>query len=307
MQLANLEATATSFRDKNVPFGEHSYELRGQKGEATSLTVTCGAVVGPGQVLSRLEFDSGLATDLTVGLDGLMWIMNAWDLTILRYDPDTGTFGEAIPLPIERTPQRFSWPARIACDRENGLVYILDQFDDSLFTFDGSMTHVNDPVKLVLTDDEEARIYIASLVFSPTGNNDQGSLLLVEGNEATIYEISRQGEVLRSFRHPDWHRDPPREANAPFGPFVFGLAWPPEGGDAFLDLSGGTMWDRRTTRLLRVSAFDGEPTGYEIPLAGLDLRAEDTSDNHVNILWHGDRLFALNAFELAGVLYELRA
>ncbi len=314
-----LEAAATSFRDENVPFGEHRYELWGEQGETVSLSATCEVLVGPGQVLSRFELDGAYAADFTIGPDGLFWIAGTdptdfydltLDLKIRRYNPDQQTYEEPIsllPFFEGNIHAEFSRPDRITYDDVHDRIYIVDRRDNSFHTFDSSLEErLRPPVNLALRDGEEAEVYIGPLVFSPSGNGNQGSIFFVEAYEATVYEISLVGEVIRSFRHVDWDRDPPLEADSPFGPYVYGIARPPEGNGAFLDLSGGTAWDGTMTRIFRARTSDGTPTGYEIPLTGIQGVAEDGYEKWLGVLWQGDRLFVLNGFEDTGVLYELR-
>jgi hypothetical protein len=303
---AVLPGTATSFRD-GAPPGSHRYELGGERDGDTTRFISCEAVVGPGQVLRRFVLDMSSASDLTVGPDDYLWIIDPRALEIVRYDPTFDTFEDPLPVPLEPSELDSRYPARIACDRSGGLLYVvvclLEPETYVLHTFNGQLEQVADPVPITLYDDPDTSVYISALMFSPTGNGGQGSILLMEANAARIFELSRGGEVLANgVRHPDWDREPPPEGSR-YGPYVFGMTRPAAGGDTLLDVTGGLLWDRRATRILRIRQADGQPTGYEIPLDGMDLYG---STSGVSLQWHNDRLFALNGFELTGVLYELR-
>jgi len=301
-QVAVLPGDATSYNDTGLGPGTYNYRMWAEADGLATEPFSCTRFIGPGQVLLRRELPGNSAGDMAIGPDGLLWITDPGLLAILRYDPANDAFEDALLMPFSPPAGEDFWPSLIAVDPAGSKVYILEIAAMELYTFSSDLTQLGDPVKIELPKEEEDQeFYPTSLIFDPQAGSGQGGFFLLEGETARIYELDRRGNVLRSFRHPDWDREPP-PPDSPLGPSVFGMAAVP-GSPGLLDLTGGALWDRGATRILRVNKSDGVPTGWEMPFDGLDVWSWPGA---TAILWYGERLFALNVLELRGVLYELR-
>lgn len=300
-QHAALPGDAAEFLDERLAPGEYAYTVRGIRGALATGAPGCKAVAGPGRVLARVELAASSPGDFTLGLDGLVWLTDPALSLVRCLDPESWFEIRAVALAIESPDDKAVWPLRIACDREGGLTYVIDVRHLTLHAFDAGFAPVADAAPLALRDDPDDPRYPGQLVFNPAGNGGEGSLLFVEEYQALIHEIARTGEILRTFRHPDWFREVPPEGSR-FAPWACGMALAPVAGQ--LDLAGGSAWDGWTRRILRVSLADGAPTGWEVPLAGVAL---STTPGEFSLLRLGTRLVGLEAYEYEGVVYEIEA
>ncbi len=298
---AVLPGDATEFFDPDLAPGEHTFSLRGARGELQTPALECRAVIGPGRVLARVELANDSPGDFALGPDGLVWLTDPDAMLVRCLAPLS--WGEVLsrPVGIQSPDARPVWPMRIACDIDGRLVYLIDMVHLTLHVFDADLAPLGDPVPLALRENPDDPRYPGQLVFNPAGDGGAGSLLFVEEYQAMLYEIGRDGSILRKVRHPDWYREIP-PAGSRFGPPAGGMAFAPSPG--FLDITGGSLWDGWTRRILRVSLQDATPTGYEIPCTGLALYSTPTD---ASLLRLGNRLCVLDPYEYQGVVYEIDA
>lgn len=270
-----LRNPAARWVDREVPFGEHEYRIRGivsgPDGEVASPWVSAKVWVGPGAILrQRFLWPAESPFQLTrdpVNGEFLVATNKPGDERTLHFFSKDFRYLESREIAVTEPWQIATLAVRRPAGSGREIYYItwqqpvpLGQADAQQFFF---ASELPDGLLSGLYEIRPPKPRQGFLTF-PTGlvwNPNTDTFLYLERNSATFVEIDPSGQTLREFPHPD----------PPFQNFVFGLgvAVAPERteldprGTVFFTTAGRR--DHRIT-LLREMTFDGTLTGFELPL-----------------------------------------
>lgn len=277
--VAILEGDANRHVDPALPEGVFTYEVRAVEGGEATTTGPCKAVIGPGRVLRHAEFDGELPVDLTVDTQDRILVSDFAERKILVYD-------DALLL-VRDFPVR---PFLEDDDRISGLAFRPET--DTVLVYNPTTQHVAEvdlegdpanrqPFFVDLPNDAEDpddEASVTAMDYSPGGDDGRGSLWILENTRSVAYEASLEGRILRALLHPDVDRVDVPEGLTYLGPYTSGLCLVPGSDGQYLELTGGTVYDRDTVRILRVDTRTGRALGgLDIPLAGADRVRPHTS------------------------------
>ncbi len=264
--IASLPGNANSYIDSSLPDGVYEYTIRGFVAALETDPEICSGVIGSGQVEDVVILDSvQFGLDITVG-GGLLYITTNSGF-IRRYTKELFLDGE-IPIPFTGPDDD---PAAIAYRPETDTLLVVNAFDNQLQEIDLTGVPVGPPVLLNIDVPDDDPTYLGAIAYDPNGNGGDGEIWATESTRSLVYRLSRQGDVLGVFTHPDELFAPTPDPSF-INTYCLGISGVPEVGGGFdlLDLGGGTWRDRIMTRAVRVDAATGVPVGSIIPFAGMN-------------------------------------
>ncbi len=301
--IATLPGTATGFVDAGLTAGVYDYSVHGVSASLTSDTVECTGVIGAGQVLDFVEM-AGIQFGLDITEGGGLLYITTNEGVIQAYTKQLFFDGE-IPIPFTGPDDD---PAAIAFRPETNTLLVVNAFDNMMQEIDLGGVPIGPPVLLQIDVPDDDPTYLGAMAYDPDGNGGLGEIWAVESTRAIVYRLARDGTLLGSFLHPDEVIEPTPDPSF-IDTFALGVSGVPEIGGGFgaIDLAGGTVFDRRTTRMIRVDPATGIPTGYETPLDGAAQISRDRYYGVINSTLFGERVtFALGIRSLQTRIYRLR-
>lgn len=264
--LATLPGSAASYVDAGLADGVHRYSVHGVAGPLSTSALECVGVIGAGQVLAETVITGfQFALDLAWG-NGVIYVSTN-EGTILVYFDDLSLAG-SIPMPFQGPDDD---PSGIAYRPETGTLLVLNAFDNRMQEIDLAGNLIGPPVLLDIPVPDDDPTWAGAIAYDPAGDGGQGAVWAVESNRAIVHRLGRDGELLGSFTHPDELFEPTPDPSF-LDTFAHGITGSPGGPGPFtaVDLPGGTVHERRMTRILRVDAATGAPIGVQIPLDGMN-------------------------------------
>ncbi|MCI0651770.1 MAG: hypothetical protein L0Z55_07790 [Planctomycetes bacterium] len=266
--LATLPGAATSYLDADLPPAVYRYRVRGEAATLSSGALACSGTIGAGQVqaLATLPEELYLALDLAEDAAGTLWISGDPNL-IYNYSKE---------LELIAT---FDGPFTGADDVLTGIAYRPET--DTLLAFNAATLALQelelnalptgDAVIAEIPIDPLDPPLIGAIEYDPGGNGGDGQIFAADIRHAVIYRIARDGALLGSFVHPDELALPTPDPSV-IDTFCLGISGVPESGGGFdeIDIAGGSAWDQRTTRFLRVDPTAGTPLGFQLPTVDID-------------------------------------
>ncbi|MFQ5653108.1 MAG: hypothetical protein ACE5GW_00070, partial [Planctomycetota bacterium] len=113
--------------------------------------------------------------------------------------------------------------------------------------------------------------WVGGIAYDPQGNGGDGEIYAVELSRGIVYRLARDGALLGSFIHPEEVANPTPDPSY-IDNYSLGISGVPEVGNGFeeLDLSGGSVFERKSTWVRRVDASTGAPSGFQMPTAGIE-------------------------------------
>lgn len=262
--VTGIDGDATSFVDRDVPAGEHTYALRPWKDGAAGDEVQCSLRVGPGSIALR-EFTFPASVLHQVALDPL----TGGYVTASRVENEEGDLSrwDAELRFEEFLHSSFTRPltvAALAVRAAGGTseIHVLGWNPGA-----ASGTQQTFPVRVLDREGEVLREYPVTpprprgrFVVFPSGmgwDSGSDSFWLLERNSATVMNFTPEGEMLRVFPHPARiHQD---------HVYNYGLAVDGERGVLYLSTAG--PFDHTITRIVEVTRH-GTVTGVEVPVGG---------------------------------------
>ncbi|MGA1533212.1 MAG: hypothetical protein ACO4B4_01790 [Planctomycetota bacterium] len=299
--IATLPGGATTLTETGLPDGVHRYSVQGRLGPFETEPASCLGVVGAGQILDQVEVvgDPSFTLDLTSG-DGLIYLTTS-DGTIQSYGLDLTWAGE-LPGPFTGPDDELTG---IAYRPDTGTLLVVNRFDNMMQELDVAGTPIGPPVLLQIDVPDDEETYLGGITYDPAGNGGLGEIWAVESTRSIVYRLALDGSVLDSFLHPDEVADPTPDPSF-IDTFSLGISGVPGAGSGFdrIELTGGSVFDRRMTRVVQVDPLTGEPDGPEVPLAAA-LQARNTRYYSIENTVHlGEPV--TYALDIRAVLYRLR-
>lgn len=301
--LASLPGGSTGYADPLLPDGVFTYTVRGLSGTLSSDAVECLGVIGAGQVVAEAIVDGiQFGLDITEG-GGLLWITTN-EGVIRSYTKDLFLNSE-FPAPFTGPDDD---PAGIAYRSDTNTLLVVNAFDNMLQEIDLGGLPIGTPVLLDVPVPENDPTYLGALAYDPNGNGGLGALWATESETSLIHQLALDGTLLATFDHPDELFEPTPDPSF-IDTFTLGISGVPEVGNGFeqIEIGGGTVFDRRMSRILRIDAATGSPSGFQVPLAGADVIGRARYWAHVNAEYLGETwTFALSLRSNQTRIFRLR-
>ncbi|MBI4584446.1 MAG: hypothetical protein HY717_10530 [Planctomycetes bacterium] len=267
--LESLPGSENAYLDADAPVGIHLYRVQGDNGAGTASS-ECRVVIGAGQVIRQARFEGKIAVAMAEDARGNLYVTDL-ENRIFIYDKNLLLLDE-VPSPFIDPGDRLSGIA-FNPPEESLLVYNFGSNLVAEITLEGEL--IQPPFASGLQPrgpDPEDEPAAGAMLFNPQGNGGRGSFLYYEMLTAEVRELSREGGLLSRCPHPDSLRDP-EPADSPLITFASGMTPVPGSFFRQLDLPGGSARDGQITRILRLEAGACRPTGFEIPMAGIEAAA----------------------------------
>jgi len=268
--VATLAATATTFSDPALADGIWNYAVTASSGGVPSTASECLLVIGAGEVdaIAPIEGVQWIL-DITEDSGGLLWMVSG-DNRLIIHDKDLQWVTE-MPGPF---PEDDDFPSGIAYRPETGTLLVVNSFDNRMQEIDVDGVPVGPAVQIEIPVPDDEPTFLGGIAYDPGGNGGDGVIFAVEGTRGIIYRLSRSGEVLSSFPHPDEAFEPTPDPSF-IDTYCLGISGVPEvaGPPVEIEISGGTAFDLHTTRFFRIDATSGEPSGFQITTEAISLVA----------------------------------
>ncbi|MEM7233458.1 MAG: hypothetical protein AAF517_14870, partial [Planctomycetota bacterium] len=219
--------------------------------------------------LTSIEFSFNAAQGVAVDTDGSLWVTSGLSLNVYHLSPRLEILDDGFEADFPELPQ----PAigagitGITMDPEAGTLFMARPSADEIREFERDGTPTGLVIRPVLPPPPNIipRPFIKGLAYDALGDGGRGSIWLVESITTAIYEISRDGAILRSFCHPDDPDGCPGAGTAaPGGDLA--LLRDDEGRVTGFDLLGGEGTRDRIRRVDTTGIPDG--TTFLIDLIG---------------------------------------
>lgn len=285
-----LPGDATQLVDGGLNPGVYRYSVYAVDATLTTARLECVEVIGAGRVQAFTEIGPAVgipvqfAIDLTEDSTGTLWIVDS-DNLVHAFDKDLN-YLTSVALPFSGVDDLATG---IAYRASSNSLLVCNAFDDSIHEIDFAGVSLGVPfiVQLPVLPNED--LVIGSMAFDPSGDSGLGSLFVMEVNRSTIYEVSMTGAILNSFDHPDEAREPTPDDSF-FDTYSFGITGVPEVGSGYdqLDVSGGSVFARKSTHFVRVDSTTGAVAGFEMPTDAIE------AVNSVRFLTHHNSTYMGN-------------
>ena len=166
---------------------------------ATTLAVAMGlpaTAAEPGDLIEIVPSPCPAPYDVAAGLDGQLWVTSFQDAHVCRLEAGITEVLDALPLPFEYP--LLSGASGIAFDPEEGLLWVIDTPGGRIVELESANGFVRQGIPVPLVANPGNR-FASGLAYDPRGDDGAGSLLVVPTMDAIVHEISRSGELIRSF------------------------------------------------------------------------------------------------------------
>lgn len=268
--ITTLDGNATTFADPNLADGIWEYSVTASNGGVASAPKRCTVLLGAGEVdaiapIERVQW----ILDITEDSGEMLWLVSA-DNRLLLYDKELQPVTE-IPGPF---PESEDLPSGIAYRPETGTLLVVNSFDNRMQEIDVDGVALGPSVLLQIPVPDDEPTFLGGIAYDPQGNGGDGEIYAVEGTRGIIYRLSRSGEVLSSFPHPDEAFEPTPDPTF-IDTYCLGISAVPELTPSFaeIEITGGTAFELHTSRIYRIDASNGEGTGFQIPTEAISTVA----------------------------------
>ena len=155
-----------------------------------------------GDLIAKLPFVVPSPQDIAYDeVDGTYWVVTFLDRTVYHYSADLTEVLEEFPEPFGQN-QYFTGVAYNSIDHT---IFVADSSTGMIYEMDKSGVptgrDINPDFQPLVNPN--GRPIPMGMAFDPYGDNENGSLYVVEAVGTVIYELDLFGQVIRSFVHPD--------------------------------------------------------------------------------------------------------
>lgn len=277
-----LPGTATSTLDANLPSGVYHYSVYAIAGTLVTPRLECAGVIGAGQVQKSVDLNTVVATpllyDLTEDAADTLWVTSSSQF-VYGFDKELNLI-DSFPLSFVTQTDLV---AGIAYRDSSSTFLVSNAADNTVHEVDVLGTSVSVPIALQLPSPPGDEPEIAGMTFDAAGDGGAGSLWLIDMRRALIYEVALSGTVLRSIEHPE-ETAVPTPLQSYFNTYAFGISGVPEVGTGHeeIDVSGASVFERKTRRVTRVDTATGTPDGLVLPAEDIANRGSFFFLSHHN-------------------------